>query len=321
MFPERWLFEAQERISPHILQTPISFDAGLQVYFKWENRQTSGSFKLRGAYNKILTLQPWELERGIVTASAGNHGLAVALACQRLGAQATIFVSEHAVPVKIQAIQNAGARICAVPGGYSEAEQAGIEFARKSEGTWVSPYNDAQVIAGQGTLGLEIMQELVDLDDLTWVVPVGGGGLISGIGAALRANIKRSHKPPKYRLTGVQSEASSFFHALFHRGTQEGVHEQPSLADGLAGAVEPGALTIPLVRNFVDEIVLVTEEQIARAMAYAWRHYEEIIEGSAATALAAVLYDKIRTRPAVVVISGGNVQPETHQQIIEHFPA
>ncbi|MCC6955825.1 MAG: pyridoxal-phosphate dependent enzyme [Anaerolineales bacterium] len=320
MIPERWLFEAQERISPYILQTPTLYDADLQTYFKWENRQISGSFKLRGAYNKILTLQPWELERGVVTASAGNHGLAVALACQQLGAQATIFVSEHAVPVKIEAIQNTGAQIRAVPGGYSEAEQAGIKFARESQGTWVSPYNDGQVIAGQGTLALEILQDLPDIDDLTWIVPVGGGGLISGIGAALRAHEKRSQRTLRHRLVGVQSEASPFFHALFHHGTQDGVQEEPSLADGLAGAVEPGSLTIPLARNFVDEMVLVSEEQIARGMAFAWHHYQETIEGSGATALAAVLFGKVKPRPAVVVISGGNAQPEIHRQIVAQFP-
>ncbi|OQY92703.1 MAG: hypothetical protein B6D39_04320 [Anaerolineae bacterium UTCFX2] len=319
MLPDAWLFESQARLSPYILRTPISYDAELQLYLKWENRQRSGSFKLRGAYNKILSLQPWELERGIVTASAGNHGRAVALACRELTAKATVFVPEYAVPVKVQAIQRAGAKVQVVPGGYSEAEWAGIRFAQETDGTWISPYNDGLVIAGQGTLALETMQELAEIDELTWIVPVGGGGLIAGIGAALQAWRSRSNQPKRYRLVGVQSEASPFFYALFHRGTQAGVQELPSLADGLSGAVEQGSLTIPLVQRFVDDLVLVSEEEIERAMAFAWHRYQEIIEGSAAAALAAFLSGRIKPGLTVIPVTGGNVQAEIHRQIVERF--
>lgn len=319
MIPDSWLIDAEERLSPYILRTPISFDGDARIYLKWENHQISGSFKLRGAYNKILTLQPWELNRGIVTASAGNHGRAVAQACNRLGIRATIFVSQRAVPSKVQAMQNEGAEVRAVAGGYGEAERTGIEFAHESGGTWISPYNDGQVIAGQGTLALETVRELEEMDDLTWVVPVGGGGLISGVGAVLHSSFERTRKFRGLRLIGVQSEASSFFHSLFHHGTQQDVEDLPSLADGLSGEVELDSLTIPLVRSFVDDLILVSEDEIARAMASAWHRYGEIIEGSAATALAAVESGKITQRPAVLLITGGNVQPDVHKNIIEQF--
>jgi len=320
MLPDEWLFESQERLSPYILRTPLRYDEESRLYLKWENHQNSGSFKLRGAYNRILALQPWELKRGIITASAGNHGRAVALACQQLGAQATVFVPEHAVPIKVQAIEHAGANVRAVPGGYSEAEVAGVLFAQEIGGTWVSPYNDRLVIAGQGTLALETMQELADIEEPTWIVPVGGGGLIAGIGAALQAWLARPNKLKRYRLIGAQSEASPFLHALFHRGTQDQVQELPSLADGLSGAVEQGSLTIPLVQKFVDDLVLVSEEEIERAIAFAWHRYQEVIEGAAAAALAAFFSGKIKSRLTIVPVSGGNIQPEIHRQIIERFP-
>jgi threonine dehydratase len=256
-----------------------------------------------------LTLQDWERQRGLVAASAGNHGQGVALAARQVGAQSIIFASEHAVPAKIAAMQRLGAEVRLTPGGYAEAESAGLAFARQSGATWVSPYNDAQVIAGQGTLALEILSDLPEPVP-AWVVPVGGGGLVAGIGVAL-AGIT-----PPVRLVGAQSEASSFFHAILTRGTQAGVVELPSLADGLAGAVEEGSLTIPLVQHTVDEIVLVSEEEIASAMRYAWQAYRERIEGSAAAALAAVLAGAVPERPALVVISGGNVQDEVFNRIV-----
>lgn len=331
MIPYTWLEEAAERIAPHIRNTPLTYDPNNDLFLKWENHQVTGSFKARGALNKVLCLQAWELERGLVAASAGNHGQGVALAAQLVGAQATIFVSEHAVPAKMDAMRNLGADLHLVPGGYGEAEQAGIAFANHHEAIWISPYNDGQVIAGQGTLGLELLQELTNLPESTWVVPVGGGGLISGMGAALQAFFSATDTPMtpfsesgvvfspsrKPRLVGVQSTASPFMHALFTRGVQSDVVEMDSLADGLSGPVESNSLTIPLVRKYVDEIVLVEEAEIRHAIVYAWNRYHERIEGSAAVALAAVLEQRISNRPAVVVLSGGNIQPEVHQGLLE----
>ena len=310
MIPIEWLFEAAERIAPHVLHTPLQYLPRNDIYLKLENHQVTGSFKTRGAINKVLTLQEWERKLGLVAASAGNHGQGVALAGNLVNAKATIFASEQAVPAKIEAMRALGAEVRLVRGGYGEAEEAGLAYAKENGVIWISPYNDGQVIAGQGTLGLEIGKDLPLQGATTWVVPAGGGGLVAGIGVAIQNLTPRPH------LIAVQSEASSFLHSLYHKDTQADVVELDSLADGLAGPVEDGSLTIPLVKKYVDDFILVSEEEIYQAIAEAWQQYHERIEGSAAVALAAVLYGKVKKRPAVVVISGGNIQPEIHKKIV-----
>jgi threonine dehydratase len=313
MIPAAWLEEAQSRLATTIRITPLTYDPEYRLYIKWENQQVTGSFKLRGALNKILSLQPWERERGIVAASAGNHGQGVALAAKMIGAQAIVFASEHAVPAKIQAMQDLGAEVRLVPGGYGEAEKAGIEFAASNDAAWVSPYNDGQIIAGQGTLALEILTQLPDARYYTWLVPAGGGGLLAGIGAALNADPENKESA---RLIGVQSTASPFLYNIYHSGTQDGVLELPSLADGLSGPVEAGSLTVPLIRKYCGDFVLVSEAEIRQAISFAWLRYGERIEGSAAVTLAAALSGRVANRPAVIIITGGNIPLELHQKII-----
>ncbi len=313
MIPDEWLDEATARIAPHIRRTPLAYDEERRLYLKWENHQVTGSFKARGALNKVLTLEEWERQAGLVTASAGNHGQGVALAGQLTDAPVTCFVSEDAVPSKVEAIRALGARIEVVPGGYHEAESAGLAYAAEHHQTWVSAYNDGHVIAGQGTLALEVLHERPETTQATWLVPVSGGGLIAGIGVAL------ARLSPKPHLIGVQAKASPFMHALYYHGSQEGVPDLPTLADGLAGAIEDGSVTIPIVRRLVDEIVLVSEEEIARAIAFAWHVYGEKIEGAGAVGLAAVLAGRVTARPAVIVVSGGNIQPEVHARIVKRL--
>lgn len=312
MIPVDWITQATERIAPHILITPLTYDSQNDLYLKWENQQVTGSFKVRGALNKVLGLQKWERQRGLVTASAGNHGQGVAVAGQLVNTKVIVFASEHATRAKVKAMEALKAEVRLVPGGYREAEQAGLQFAAASGATWASPYNDGQVIAGQGTLGLEILHQLMDARPSTWVVPAGGGGLVAGIGAAIRESSTKN-----IRLAAVSSEASPFLHALYYTGSQEAVEELPSLADGLAGPVEPGSVTIPLAKKYIDDFFLVSEAEIRRAIVFAWQRYGERIEGSAATALAAVLYGKIPARPAIVLLTGGNIQPEIHRRIIQ----
>ena len=327
MIPISWLHDAAQRIAPHIHRTPLVYDPENDLYIKWENHQITGSFKLRGALNKVLALQDWERRQGLVAASAGNHGQGLALAGNLFDAPVTVFASENASPVKLAAIQALGAKVCLVPGGYGEAEAAGLAFANQSGSTWVSPYNDGQIIAGQATLGLDILEDpSIVVPKATWVVPVGGGGLISGIGAAVkesqnaaRKTFPEFHIPNHPTLVGVQSSASPFFHAIYHTGSQATARELASLADGLAGPVEEGAITIPMVNQYVDDFVLVSEEEIEAAIAYAFFRYHEVIEGAAAAALAAVLTHKVTARPAVVVISGGNIQPELHRTICSRY--
>ncbi len=317
MIPAEWLAQAQQRLSAQLLHTPMTYDSDYGVYLKWENHQLTGSFKVRGAFNKVLSLQPWERQRGLVTASAGNHGQGVALAAQRISAHVIVFASDQAVPDKLAAMRAMGADVRLVPGLYTEAEQAGIKFAREMNMTWVSPYNDVQVIAGQSTLGYEVIQDLAEFgecsENLAVAIPVGGGGLAAGVGLALQGMVPRPH------LVGVQSMASPYFHALYYQDSQEGVIESPTLADGLEGPIEAGSMTIPLVRSVLDEIVLVEEDEIGRAVALAYRRYGEVIEGSAAASLAAALSGKITHRPVVVLLTGGNIQPEVHQKLVSDW--
>jgi threonine dehydratase len=308
MIPFEWLEQAESRIAPYIQSTPLTHDAARNLYIKWENRQVTGSFKARGAFNKVLMLEGWEREVGLVAASAGNHGQGLALAGQKIGARVEVFVSEHAVSAKVEAMRALGAVIHVVPGGYPEAESAGKAYAEKQGKTWVSPYNDGQVIAGQGTVGKELSK---DID--TWIVPVSGGGLLAGIGSSLQ---KQAQRP---RLIGVQAEVAPFMHSLFYEGSQDGIPDLPSLADGLTGEVEHGSVTIPMVKQVADEIVLVDEDEIARAIAFAWYEYGEKLEGAGAVGLAATLSNKVKICPVVVVVSGGNVEPGVHKEIIEYF--
>jgi threonine dehydratase len=314
VIPFEWMQEAEQRISAHILKTPLSFDARRGMYLKWENHQVTGSFKPRGALNKVLALQDWERQKGMVAASAGNHGQGVALAARMVGAPVEVFVSEHAVPAKIEAMRELGATIHSVPGGYAEAEAAGRLYAVRENKVFVSPYNDGQVIAGQGTIGLEILRELGDKKEIAnWIVPAGGGGLISSIGILFT---RMQHCP---KLIAVQAAASPFTDALFHRHTQAGVQDLPTLADGLSGAVEQGSVTIPMIERYVDDFLTVSEDEIERAIAFAWYIYHEKIEGSAAVALAAALGGKVKERPSVLIMTGGNIQPELHEQIIRKY--
>ncbi len=315
MIPPEWILAAYQRVEPYIIRTPLTFDDRLQIYIKWENRQRTGSFKLRGALNKILTLPEWERQQGIVAASAGNHGAGVAWACHTVGINALIFVPSSTPQIKLNKIREYGAELVTVQGGYSETEQHAIQFAKERQQNYISPYNDGQIIAGQATIALEVMEDLSEKGLKAWLVPVGGGGLISGIGTALRAISPNALVFPQ--LIGVQSEASPYMERIYYTGTQNHVIEKPSLADGLAGAVEEHAITIPLVKEYVDSICLVSEEEIQAAIHYAWTSYHEIIEGSAAVTLAAILSGKVAQRPALLVISGGNINPEIHRKIVE----
>ena len=271
----------------------------------------TGSFKARGALNKVLSLKDREREAGLVAASAGNHGQGLGLAGQITGTRVEVFVSESAAEIKVKAMREMGAVIHVVEGGYSDAESAGKDHAEKHEKTWVSPYNDEQVIAGQGTIGLELKEDLEE-DVSAWLVPVSGGGLISGIGASL----KQARRP---HLIGVQAGSSPFMHSLFYHGTQENVPDLPSLADGLTGEVEHESITIPMVRQSVDEIILVSEDEIAGAMAYAWQAHGQKIEGSGAVGLAAAISGKVTARPLAIIVSGGNVGEETFGEILSGF--
>ena len=319
MIPDQWFEAAEERISAHVVETPLTWDAERGIYIKWENHQLTGSFKARGALNKVLSLVDWERSAGLVAASAGNHGQGVALAGRLVETSVEVFVPRRTGPSKVKAMQDLGASTHLVDGGYSEAEQAARAYASTMGKTFISPYNDGQVIAGQGTVALEILRQLGPMtgknssrpqEIACWIVPTGGAGLISGCGAVL------SRCVPRPQLIGVQAEASPFAYNLFHRNTQQDVEDNPTLAEGLSGAIEADSVTIPMLQRYADDLVLVSEVEIERAIALAWRDYGERIEGSAATALAAIIENRVRSRPAVVVITGGNIEPDVQQAIV-----
>jgi threonine dehydratase len=309
MIPINWINDSADRLNGKIEKTSVTFDPKLNVYLKWENQQKTGAFKIRGALNKILTLAPWEQERGLVAASAGNHGLGVAYAAKLLGAKATVFIPEKTAKNKEEAIIELGAVVHKISGDYQLAENEAQTYVIKKGATWISPYNDGQVIAGQASLGIELIEQINPFDADACLCPVSGGALISGIGLAFR------NSQLKMRLIGIQSKNSSYFHSLYHYGSIKDVVETKSIADGLTGGVEKNSMTIPLVRSMVDDFVLVDEDEIEQAIAYAWYHYHVVLEGSAAVPIAAVLNKKVNVKKPILILTGRNIQNETHEEI------
>lgn len=313
MIPITWINDAANRLDGKIDKTPVTFDPTLNIYIKWENQQKTGAFKIRGALNKILTLAPWEQERGLVAASAGNHGLGVAYAAKLLGAKATVFIPEKTAKNKEDAIIELGAAVHKISGDFSLAEEEAQIYVIKKGATWISPYNDGQIIAGQSSLGIELMEQINPFDADGCLVPVSGGALISGIGLAF----KKSEN--KIKLIGVQAQNSSYFHSLYHFGSNKNVIESKSVADGLTGGVEKNSITIPLVRSMVDDFVLVNEDEIEQAIAYVWYHYHVEIEGSAAVPFAAVLNKKVNVNKPILILTGRNIQNEFHKEICNRW--
>ncbi|HEX5504502.1 MAG TPA: threonine/serine dehydratase [Thermomicrobiales bacterium] len=303
----RDVFLAMARIAPHVRRTPLersaalSAECGREVYLKLECLQRTGSFKLRGALNRLLTLPEGARERGIVTCSAGNHGLGVAEAARLTGVAATVVVSAHASPAKVAGLRRTGVELIEHGADYDAAEAYAHELAARRGLTFVSPYNDPAVIAGAGTVALEILLELPEAGLL--VVPVGGGGLASGVGLVAKAI------DPAVRVVGAQPAASPAMHAALAAGRLVPVAEAPTLADGLAGNVEPGSITFPLIQQHLDDLVLVDEAAIAAAMrAFLDRHHL-VVEGAGAVGMAALQRGLLPPTdgPTVLIVSGGNV--------------
>lgn len=301
------LFLAARRIAPHVLSTPLersavlSRELGREVWLKLECQQRTGSFKLRGALNRLLTLDEAARARGVLTCSAGNHGLGVAEAARLTGIRATIVVPENASPTKVAALRATGVELLLVGADYDAAEAAAPQLAAARGLTFVSPYDDRYVIAGAGTVALEIMRDLPQVG--TILVGVGGGGLASGVGIAAKAI------NPDVRIIGVQSEASPSMVAALAAGELVTVDCGDSLADGLAGNIAAGSITFPLVRDHLDTVITVSEAAIGAAMkTYLDRHHL-VVEGAGAVGLAALQSAALPPlpEPIVLIVSGGNV--------------
>jgi threonine dehydratase len=298
------LEQARQRIQPHLVVTPVAYDESLGVWLKWENQQVTGSFKPRGALNKILGLPAGDLARGLIACSAGNHGQGAALAARIAGAKVTVYASRNAAPIKIEKMRALGAEVVLAGESYGEAEAAAMAAAREQGRVWVSPYNDPEVMAGQGTLALELREQCPAA--ARWVVPVGGGGLIAGMLAGAPAGLA---------VVGAQAEASPYLHHEFHCHSMAGAVDLPSLADGLSGTIEPGSATIAAIHGAAD-VQLVSETRIAEAIAYAYQRHGQVIEGSGAVGLALRLDGRLAgDGTTLIVVTGANIDPAKHARI------
>jgi threonine dehydratase len=302
---------AKTLLQPLVRETPLRPTEIPGLFLKCEHEQLTGSFKVRGALNKVLQLSYEERGRGLVAASAGNHGLGVAYAALKTHAKATIVVPDDAVQPKVDGIRALGGEVIAVPGGFGAAEARGRELAEERQAVWVSPYNDLLVIEGQGTLGLEIDHQLKSASDERGAcevyVPVSGGGLACGVGLALK-------EVGAYRVVGVQTSAAPYMAAFYSGDDPETVRETPTLADGLAGPVERGSVTFDLLRDALDDMRVVSEAELREALELAWREFGVLVEPSAAVPLAAALkIDGDRRR--VVILSGGNLAPQLEMAV------
>ena len=272
------------------------------AFAKLEQLQLSGSFKLRGATNRLMSLSPAAAALGVITSSTGNHGLGVATAAQFLGLDAEVFLSAQVSPAKREKIRGHGARIRIIGDDPLAAEMAARAAARESGRTYVSPYNDSYVVAGQGTIGVELARQLPDLDAV--FIATGGGGLISGVGSYLR------HHVPRAEIIGCWPENSAVLYACLQAGRILDAPEKPTLSESTAGGVESGSITFDLCRQVMHRSVLVSEEEILRAMR--WGHAQGwAMEGAAGVALAAYFKEAARYagKKVVVLICGGNPSP------------
>ena len=303
--------QAAERIAELVHETRLEYSPffsdkfSADVYLKLENEQRTGSFKLRGASNRLMTLSADRRAKGCVAASSGNHGAAVAYAMRALDTSGVIFVPEQTSKAKVEAIQHYGGEIRFFGNDGLDTEQHARKFAQSNGMFYLSPYNDAEVIAGQGSCGIEIADQIADADAV--FVAVGGGGLISGVGSVMKA------KNPDINLVGCQPSASAVMARSVEAGRILDMPSDPTLSDGTAGGIEAGAVTFDLCRQLVDKFVLVSEAEIAQAMREFSAEQHAEIEGAAGVAIAALSHcrDSIAGQRVVVLICGGNISQET----------
>jgi len=312
--------QAAERIAGLIRDTPLDYspvfsnEAGAEVYFKLENLQHTGSFKLRGASNRLMTLTDAQRAKGCVAASSGNHGAAVAYAMQKLQCNGVIFVPEKTSSVKVDAIRSYGGDVRFYGTDGLDTETHAREYAQSQGLFYLSPYNDEAVIAGQATCGVEIAAQLPDVDVV--FVAVGGGGLIGGVGSVLKS--KNAH----IRIVACQPAASAVMAKSVAAGQILDLPSEVTLSDGTAGGIEAGAITFPLCREVVDEFVLVSEAQIVSAMRQFIDAQHQLLEGAAGVAIAAMLAhaienaNDIRGAKVVVIICGANISRAALKSII-----
>jgi threonine dehydratase len=307
---------ADETIRSSILTTPLepapclAAEAAGHFLFKREDLQHTGSFKLRGATNKILSLTPRQAAAGVIAASNGNHGLAVAAAAKRAGIEAEVYISAHVSPAKARLIEELGSKIHRAGSDPLEAELAARAAAEKANKVFISPYNDLVVMAGQGTIAVELLRQTTSLDAV--FVAVGGGGLIGGIGAYLK------RVSPRTEVVGCWPENSRVLYESIQAGSIIDVPEQPTLSESTAGGLEPGSVTLDVCKDVIDRAVFVSEQEIVDVMRRVRHAKGWLMEGAAAVAVASFLKDSGRCegKTVVAIICGGNVSPEVERRVV-----
>ncbi|WP_186430624.1 threonine ammonia-lyase [Clostridium sp. BSD9I1] len=308
--------KAQENIKGVARKTPLFYSStfsnitGYNIYLKCEDKQKTGSFKLRGAYNKVCCLTEDEKKCGVIASSAGNHAQGVAYAATAFGVKSTIFMPITAPMAKVNATKGYGAEVVQFGEVYDDCYNKAIEMQKTTGATFLHPFNDDEVMAGQGTIALEVFEELPEVD--TIIAPIGGGGLISGIAVAAKA------LKPSIKIIGVQAEIIASTKASLEAGKVTTVPGAKSLADGIS-VMTPGDKTFEYIKKYVDEVVTVTEDEIALAMFSLMDRSKLIAEGAGATPLAALLAGKIKDagKNVVSIISGGNIDIAMASKIIE----
>lgn len=314
------VWEARKRIASLVHKTPLiqspllSEQIGRPVFLKLENVHDIGAFKVRGAANKILSLNEEERKRGITTYSTGNHGMAVAFIAKKLGIEARVCISNRVPKAKVDLLKSLGARVEIVGESQDAAGVRCYELQREYGITVIEPFDDRHVIAGQGTIGLELLEDLPDLTDV--IVPLSGGGLLSGIGLALKSNSS------EIRVTGVSMEQSAVMYESLKAGKPVEMEESETLADSLLGGIGlDNKYTFNMVRQYVDDVLLIPEERIAYSMAYMIEKHRLIMEGAAATGIAAVLDNKIPYQEGAIaiIVSGQNIDVSIMLELMEKY--
>lgn len=305
------VYEAQRELRDIARITPLTPapSMGENVYIKAENLQLTGSFKLRGAYNKLCSLTEEEKSRGVIACSAGNHAQGVALSAAKMGVKAVICMPAGAPLAKVEATKSYGAEIVLVDGVYDDAAREAERLMQEHGYTFAHPFDDPYVIAGQGTIALEILNQLPEVEQI--VVPIGGGGLISGIAFVVK-QIK-----PSCRVIGVQAAGAPGMYNALQAGTVTELQDVATIADGIA-VKKPGELTFACCQKYVDEVVTVTDAEIASAILALMESQKTVAEGAGATPLAAVMFGKVDTREkkTVCVVSGGNIDVSILSRVI-----
>lgn len=307
------VFNAQRVLSGVARHTALveapQINPDAEIWLKPENLQLTGSFKLRGAYYKISQLSPEEKERGVIACSAGNHAQGVALGATHNGIKSLICLPAGAPLSKVEATKGYGADVCLVPGVYDDAYAKALELQKEFGYTFVHPFDDPLVIAGQGTIGLEILQDLPEVDAV--IVPIGGGGLISGVSFAIKT------LRPEVKVYGVQSNGAPSMTTSLHEGKITRLESVQTIADGIA-VKEPGVNTFEYVKKYADEVVTVSDEETAAAILSLIERNKLVAEGAGAVAVAAAMFDKVpvKGKKVVCLVSGGNIDVSTLSRII-----